>query len=54
VGFEVLTVVNTKVISSGIYMDMSSNVATCFHASGKLGLFFGPEYGGDMFLLNVC
>jgi hypothetical protein len=28
-------------------------LATCFHASFLLGLFFDPEDGGDMFLRNV-
>jgi hypothetical protein len=26
---------------------------TCFHPGFLLGLFFGPEDGGDMFLRNV-
>jgi hypothetical protein len=25
-------------------------LAACFHTGILLGLFFGPEYGGDMFL----
>jgi hypothetical protein len=28
-------------------------LATCFDAGFLLGLFFGPEDGGDMFLQNV-
>jgi hypothetical protein len=28
-------------------------LAVCFHAGFFLGLFFDPEDGGDMFLLNV-
>jgi hypothetical protein len=28
-------------------------LATCFHAGYLLRLFFDPEVGGDMFLLNV-
>jgi hypothetical protein len=28
-------------------------LATCFHAGIFLGLFFNPEDGGDMLLLNV-
>jgi hypothetical protein len=27
--------------------------ATSFHAGFLLGLFFGPEDGGDMFIRNV-
>jgi hypothetical protein len=27
--------------------------ALCFHADLLLGLFFDPEYGGEMFIRNV-
>jgi hypothetical protein len=30
-----------------------TQLATCFQAGIFLGLFFGPEDGGDMFLRNV-
>jgi hypothetical protein len=29
-------------------------LATCFDAGILLDLFFNPEYGGDLFLRNVC
>jgi hypothetical protein len=32
---------------------ISALLATCFHTGFLLGLFFDPEYGGDIFLRNV-
>jgi hypothetical protein len=64
-GFEVLTAV---VIKSYIFWDITpcsllkinrrfgrtyALLATCFHAGFLLGLFFGREDGGDMFLRNI-
>jgi hypothetical protein len=28
-------------------------LATCFHSGFLVGLFFGPEDGGDMFFRNI-
>jgi hypothetical protein len=58
VGFEVLTAV---VMKNTILWDITPCsplkvnllLATCLHAGFLLGLFFGPENGGDMFLRNV-
>jgi hypothetical protein len=62
IGFEVLTAV---VMKSTIFWDItpcsplsvnqseSGWQAELFHAGFLLGLFFGPEDGGDMFLRNI-
>jgi hypothetical protein len=65
--FEVLTVV---VMKCSIFWDITpysslkstdvseKHVGTCncylLHAVFFLGLFFGTEYGGDIFLRNIC
>jgi hypothetical protein len=36
-------------VKAGVYHMLT----TCFHAGFLLGLFFGPEDRGDMFLRNV-
>jgi hypothetical protein len=53
IGFEVLTAV---VIKTSIIWDIMHNVKHCclLHAGFLLGLFFDPEYGGDIFLRNVA
>jgi hypothetical protein len=61
VGFEVLT---AAVMKNNIFWNITlccplevyclhlqgriSRFATCFHSDFMLGLFFGPEYGGDV------
>jgi hypothetical protein len=43
-------------MKSSIFWDITpcrALLVTCFHAGFLLGLFFGLEDGGDMFLRNV-
>jgi hypothetical protein len=35
------------------HLHLQGQLAICFHAGFFVGLFFGPEDGGNMFLLNV-
>jgi hypothetical protein len=40
-------------LSKVLFWDITLRLPNCFHAGILLGLFFGPEDGGDMFLRNV-
>jgi hypothetical protein len=52
-GFEVLTAVVVKI---HIFWDITPYRFSydLLHARSFLGLFFESEYGGNMFLRNVC
>jgi hypothetical protein len=54
IGTEVLS--SICLLFSYIILNLGKPIAllaTCFYAGFVLGLFFDPENGGDMFLLNV-
>jgi hypothetical protein len=53
IGFEVLTAVVMKSSIFWVITPCSKLLATCFHSGLLLGLFFGPEDRGDIFLRNV-